>query len=925
MLFDTDGTTALGSGTADGAGVWSITSSKLTEGTHSVTLKLTDVAGNVSSASSALQVDVDTTAPTTPDAPTLDIASDSGVSDSDGITTSSQPTITGTTEGYAIVNLFGTNGKTILGTTTADSLGAWSITIAQDPVTTLPLSGSHSITAVVTDTAGNVSSRSTKLSLVVDTTAPALNSAITISDTALKVGDTATVKFVFTEKVSGFTTADLTVANGKVSGLSTSDDGITWTGTLTPTTGITATVNQIALDNTGYTDLAGNAGVGTSNSKNYAVDTERPTLATSISVSETPLKIGDTATVTIVFSEAVAGFTAADVLVPNGALSNLTTGDGGITWTATLTPTEFQQSATDVLTLDMTGVSDLNGNTGAGAETSGNYEVDTLRPTLASSIIISDTALQTGDTATVTFTFDEAITGFTTADVTLSNGVLSDLTTADGGIKWTATLTPDSSTTAASNVLTLDYTGVQDLAGNAGTGDTTSDNYAVDTVRPGLASSITISDTALKIGDTATVTFTFTEAVTGFTTADVLVPNGVLSNLTTSDGGITWTATLSPNASATAASNVLTLDYTGLQDLSGNAGTSVATSENYAVDTVRPSLTSSITISDTAIKMGGTATVTFTFAEAAAGFTTADVTVPNGTLSNLQSSDGGITWTATLSPSATATAEDNVLTLDYTGVQDLAGNAGTGEATIRFSMAADPVVPPPSPDLVMSNVLGPVNVVVVFSTVDAGATPSESLSAPIVGAAIRETDSALQSGSTVAYAVTSNGANAFPIAVVPGEQPSLMLFKGVPDQSFTAQSGVVTFTIPADAFAHTRSDAVVQLSARLSSGQALPNWLVFDALTGKFTGKVPVGLQGTLRVSLSARDSAGREASSTFEIKVGASDATPLSRSEVLDALDPVVPAAKLATQGRASLAEQLKMAHKQRAMGERLVNRGRA
>ena len=88
---------------------------------------------------------------------------------------------------------------------------------------------------------------------------------------------------------------------------------------------------------------------------------------------------------------------------------------------------------------------------------------------------------------------------------------MSGLSSSDGGISWTATLTPSASTTAASNVITLDNTGISEVAGNAGAGSSTSGNYAVDTVRPALASSITISDTALKIGDTATVTFSFTD------------------------------------------------------------------------------------------------------------------------------------------------------------------------------------------------------------------------------------------------------------------------------------------------------------------------------------------------------------------------------------------------------------------------------
>ncbi len=508
----------------------------------------------------------------------------------------------------------------------------------------------------------------------VDTVRPVLASAITISDTALKIGDTATVGFTFTEAVTGFTIADLTSPNGVLSNLTTADGGITWTATLTPNATTTAAANVITLNYTGIADLAGNAGTGNATSGNYAVDTARPVLASAITISDTALKIGDTATVTFTFTEAVTGFTIADLTSANGVLSNLTTANGGITWTATLTPNATTTATTNVITLDYTGIADLAGNAGTGTATSGNYAVDTVRPALASSITLSDTALKAGDAATVTITFTEAVTGFTTADLTSPSGVLSALSSADGGITWTATLTPNASTTAATNLLTLDLTGVTDLVGNAGTGSATSGNYAVDTVRPVLASAITISDTALKIGDTATVTFAFAEAVTGFTTADLTSPNGALSNLTTADGGITWTATLTPNVAATAAANVITLDYTGIADAAGNAGTGNATSGNYAVDTVRP--TATVVVADTSLIAGETSGVTITFSEAVTGFTTADLTVGSGVVSALATADGGITWSATLTPGANTIAAINTMTLDNTGITDLAGNAG---------------------------------------------------------------------------------------------------------------------------------------------------------------------------------------------------------------------------------------------------------
>ena len=117
-----------------------------------------------------------------------------------------------------------------------------------------------------------------------------------------------------------------------------------------------------------------------------------------------------------------------------------------------------------------------------------------------------------------------------------------------------------------------------------------SPNFAVDTERPTLSTAITISNTALKIGDTATVTFSFTEAVTDFTTADLMAPNASLSNLSSRDIGINWTATLTPTATTTAASNVITLDYEGMTDLAGNSGSGSTKSGNYSVDSAAASV-----------------------------------------------------------------------------------------------------------------------------------------------------------------------------------------------------------------------------------------------------------------------------------------------------------------------------------------------
>ncbi|OPB28580.1 glycosyl hydrolase, partial [Pseudomonas fluorescens] len=504
---------------------------------------------------------------------------------------------------------------------------------------------------------------------VPDETPP--TATVVVANTNLNSGGTSTVTITFSEAVTGLTAADLTVQNGTVGTLTTGDGGVTWTGTLTAASNIADTTNIITLNNAGVADLAGNAGVGTTDSNNYIVnDTVAPTA--SIVVADTALRIGETSTVTITFSEAVSGFTTADLTVANGSISGLSTSDGGITWTATLTPDAPVTDTSNLIVLNNTGVADLNGNAGMGTTNSNNYAIDTQRPT--ATIVVTDTSLSVGETSVVTITFTEAVSGFTLADLTAANGSLSTLSSSDGGITWTATLTPTASISDTTNLITLTNSGIADLAGNVGSGTTDSNNYAVDTQRPTAA--IVVADSALNIGETSLVTITFSEAVTGFTLADMTVANGSLSGLSSSDGGITWTATLTPSASTSDATNLIILANTGVADLAGNAGSGTTSSNNYAVDTQRP--TASIVVADNALSVGETSLVTITFNEAVTGFTAADLTVANGTLTGLSSGDGGITWTATLTPSASLSDSSNLITLDNTGVTDAAGNAGSG-------------------------------------------------------------------------------------------------------------------------------------------------------------------------------------------------------------------------------------------------------
>src|SRR5258705_4211766 len=120
-------------------------------------------------------------------------------------------------------------------------------------------------------------------------------------------------------------------------------------------------------------------------------------------------------------------------------------------------------------------------------------------------IVVADNALQAGETTLVTFTFSEAVSGFTNSDLTIANGTLTAVSSSDGGVTWTATFTPTANITDTTNVITLDNTGVVDAAGNTGSGTTTSNNYAIDT-QP-ATDTIEVADNALQGGETTLVTF----------------------------------------------------------------------------------------------------------------------------------------------------------------------------------------------------------------------------------------------------------------------------------------------------------------------------------------------------------------------------------------------------------------------------------
>ena len=165
-----DGTTQIGTATADAKGAWGYTTGALAAGSHSLTAKATDAAGNTSAASSALAVNISGTGggtgggSTAPAAPKIVSYSNDSGTKGDGITNDNTIALSGTAAANGTVKVF--DGATQIGTAKADASGAWTYTTA-----TLS-DGNHSLTAKVTDASGTTSAASSALSLTIDTTAP---------------------------------------------------------------------------------------------------------------------------------------------------------------------------------------------------------------------------------------------------------------------------------------------------------------------------------------------------------------------------------------------------------------------------------------------------------------------------------------------------------------------------------------------------------------------------------------------------------------------------------------------------------------------------------------------------------------------------------------------------------------------------------
>ena len=170
------------------------------------------------------------------------------------------------------------------------------------------------------------------------------------------------------------------------------------------------------------------------------------------------LKVGDTPTLTLTFSDTPKGFTASDLSVSGGGIDRFRA-LSDTQYTARFVPTANQNQLTARISVAAATYTDRLNQPGPASNLL-TFSGDTLAPGLTLS---SDkTSLKAGETATLSFRFSEVPTGFDASDITVSGGTLGTLSGSD--LSYTAPFT----LTAASSSLSVAAGSYADMAGNPG-------------------------------------------------------------------------------------------------------------------------------------------------------------------------------------------------------------------------------------------------------------------------------------------------------------------------------------------------------------------------------------------------------------------------------------------------------------------------
>ena len=472
------------------------------------TLEVTDVAGNTAT----INFRVDKTAPTA----TLAINNGATHTNSTSVTLV-LTTADGTGTGVADMRFSNNNTAWSVWEPIADTKN-WQLNSAD---------GSKSVYAQVRDAAGNVTTVSG--SIIFDATLPGIELATIAPDV---VNAPFTVSFSFSEEVTGFEEADITVDNGLAS-VFTKVSATVYSALVTPTADGEVRVS-VAADAANDAATNGNT---VPNTVTHIYDVARPTVAVA---SSAPENLNSGFDVTVTFTEDITGFEAGDLVVVNGRVAYYPP-TSNKEYTFRITPAADGEVSISVPANVAQDIAS-NGNEASNTVT---RVYDATKPTVA---LTTTAANPTNAPFTVEVAFSEAVSGLELADFTAANAVASDLT-ASGDRTYTVVITPaaDGETSVA-----LAASAVADIATNGNAASETLRRLYDATEPAGYA--VTFNTSQVNVTNAAGTALEVTGAEVG---------TAYYYSITSSSGGAPVTGTAEVTAAGFSIPN---LDLTGLND-----------------------------------------------------------------------------------------------------------------------------------------------------------------------------------------------------------------------------------------------------------------------------------------------------------------------------------------------------------------------
>ncbi|HHE8577005.1 Ig-like domain-containing protein [Enterobacter hormaechei] len=649
--------------TVQANGSWSVTVPSadigaITDGSYTITAAVADKAGNPALADR--DVLVDTTVPQL----TINTVSDDDVINS--AEHAQALIVTGSVTGAAAGDVVTVTINNKDYTATLDASGRWSVGVPAADVSALT-AGDHTITAALTDKAGN--SNSTTHEVEVNLTAPVLTIDTVSGDDVINSSE-KTQDLTITGTASGLAAgAVVTVMlNGKAYSATVDTNG-QWTTTV-PASEVGQLGEALYTVSASATDSVGNS---TSTSHTVNVESVLPgviinAVAGDDVINAAELATGQTISGTVVNAE--AGNT---VTVSVGGHNYTATVQSDLTWSVSVPESVLTALGNGDLTVTAS-VTNGVGNSGSGER---DITIDANLPGLRVDTVAGDdviNSIEHGQNLIITGSSD-GLTAGTALTVTVNGKTYAATVLADG--TWSAAIPSADVSALAAGTVTVNVEG-QSSAGNP---VTINHDVTVDLANVAISIDAIASDDVINAAERGA------DLVLSGTTANVEENQTV----TITFGGKSYTATVDAEGKWTA--TVPSADLAGLKDGDASVqvsvtnvnGNSASAGREYSVDATAPSVTintiatddilnaseaqSDLAISGTSTaEAGQTVTVSlngkdYTTTVSADGSWT--LNVPAADLAGL--TDGSVTVTASVSDKAGNPASvDHNLTVDVT-------------------------------------------------------------------------------------------------------------------------------------------------------------------------------------------------------------------------------------------------------------------